>query len=410
MANTESGEKIVLENKEDKKGATPPPKTEDGSGKKEATKEDVNKDIVVMPTVQTPSYTEFTLENIFTSTNLIFIIWFLSIYFVVYFLIKMFTGNSGNNDTQSSAMLTLTRTFDFVVLSVFAIIVIFTYFTQPVEQKQLLLKSLYTDLVNYVNNPISLVSLGIFIFILYLAVYLLGIPMNENKPVSVGILENGSWILFVVTLIVVFFNNVLNVSITDFVRRLWNDFWNIPEPDDKKQTAESSGSASSPPVSVSKKEEVFHISNNLYNYEDAQTICSSYGSRLATYDEIEKAYNNGAEWCGYGWSSDQMAFFPTQKKTWEKLQKTTNHKNDCGRTGVNGGYMANPELRFGVNCYGVKPAPTDADLAMLSSKKDMIIPKTVEDVILDKKVQFWKENQDKLLQLSSFNSEKWSAY
>ena len=37
-----------------------------------------------------------------------------------------------------------------------------------------------------------------------------------------------------------------------------------------------------------------------------------------------------------------MAFFPTQKDTWEKLQANEESKNTCGRPGVNGGYMGNP--------------------------------------------------------------------
>ena len=27
----------------------------------------------------------------------------------------------------------------------------------------------------------------------------------------------------------------------------------------------------------------------------------------------------------------------------------------CGKPGLNGGYFSNPQLKFGVNCYGVKP-------------------------------------------------------
>jgi len=69
-------------------------------------------------------------------------------------------------------------------------------------------------------------------------------------------------------------------------------------------------------------DEVFNISNNLYTFDDAKNVCGSYGARLANYDEIENAYNNGAEWCNYGWSDGQMAFFPTQKDTWSVLQRT----------------------------------------------------------------------------------------
>jgi len=60
-------------------------------------------------------------------------------------------------------------------------------------------------------------------------------------------------------------------------------------------------------VNVSKKEdtkcettkngEVFHIPNNIHSYEKARSICRKYNARLATYSEVEDAYNNGANWC-----------------------------------------------------------------------------------------------------------------
>jgi hypothetical protein len=31
-----------------------------------------------------------------------------------------------------------------------------------------------------------------------------------------------------------------------------------------------------------------------------------------------------------------MALFPTQKETWDKLQKIKGHEHDCGRPGING--------------------------------------------------------------------------
>ena len=100
---------------------------------------------------------------------------------------------------------------------------------------------------------------------------------------------------------------------------------------------------------------MFNITNNLYTYEEAPYVCKALNARLANYDEIEQSYESGAEWCNYGWSEGQMAFFPTQKDTWEKLQANEESKNACGRPGVNGGYMGNPKLKFGVNCFGVKP-------------------------------------------------------
>ena len=37
------------------------------------------------------------------------------------------------------------------------------------------------------------------------------------------------------------------------------------------------------------------------------------------------------------------------KKYLEKLQKIKGHEHDCGRPGINGGYIDNPNVRFGVN-------------------------------------------------------------
>lgn len=104
------------------------------------------------------------------------------------------------------------------------------------------------------------------------------------------------------------------------------------------------------------EKEVFHISNQDFTYEQAKCKCKAYNGRLATKSEIIKAYNQGADWCTYGWSAGQTAYYPTQKCTWDKLQRgDPKHRYDCGKPGVNGGFFANPKLKFGVNCYGIKP-------------------------------------------------------
>ena len=50
-----------------------------------------------------------------------------------------------------------------------------------------------------------------------------------------------------------------------------------------------------------------------------------------------------------------MAYFPTQYDKWKKLQTIKGHENDCGRPGINGGFIDNPNVRFGINCFGYKP-------------------------------------------------------
>lgn len=104
------------------------------------------------------------------------------------------------------------------------------------------------------------------------------------------------------------------------------------------------------------KKEVFYVSGNNYTYDDAAAVCAAYDSELASYEQVLEAYSGGAEWCGYGWTQGGMALFPTQQATWELLMQEVNPRNrtQCGRPGINGGYF-DPNTKFGVNCYGVKP-------------------------------------------------------
>jgi len=103
--------------------------------------------------------------------------------------------------------------------------------------------------------------------------------------------------------------------------------------------------------------EVFHVSDAQFTYDEAPAVCAAYGSQLATLEQIMDAYAKGAEWCGYGWSAGGMALYPTQRETWEQLQNEVDpgKRTRCGRPGVNGGYF-DPSLKFGVNCFGFKPA------------------------------------------------------
>jgi hypothetical protein len=154
-------------------------------------------------------------------------------------------------------------------------------------------------------------------------------------------------------------------------------------------------------------DEVFNIPGNYYTYNESDTLCKAYNARLATYDELEQSYNKGADWCNYGWTAKQLALFPTQKKTYDTLQGIKGHENDCGRPGVNGGYIANPNVKFGVNCYGRKPkiTPEEEDLMATSS----IYPKTEADILLEKQLNYWKSKINEIL-VSPFNHFKWSKY
>ena len=150
---------------------------------------------------------------------------------------------------------------------------------------------------------------------------------------------------------------------------------------------------------------MFNIPENNFVYPDAKAVCSAYGARLATYKEVEESYRDGAEWCNYGWSDGQMALFPTQQKTFDGLQKIEGHENDCGRPGINGGYIANPAVRFGVNCYGYKPRMTSTEEELMASEP--LYPKTLKDQAMENRVNYWKDKLSEVL-VSPFNHNTWS--
>lgn len=196
----------------------------------------------------------------------------------------------------------------------------------------------------------------------------------------------------------------------DIVAKIKNIFTNHPEIEikveqEKEKEPEKKDSIDNDVSQIMKKPQVFNIPENNYIYGDAQAVCKAYGSRLATYQEVEEAYNKGAEWCNYGWSEGQMALFPTQQKTFNELQKIKGHENDCGRPGVNGGFIDNPKLRYGVNCYGYKPRINKVEKELMETSS--IYPRTKKDIAMDERVEYWKDRLSEII-VSPFNHDKWS--
>ena len=46
----------------------------------------------------------------------------------------------------------------------------------------------------------------------------------------------------------------------------------------------------------------------------------------------------------------------------------------------------------------------------MSASTSTNLPKTPEDALLEKKIQFWNDNREKLLKINSYNNNKWSMY
>lgn len=265
--------------------------------------------------------------------------------------------------------------------------------------------------MNFLNtnmaNPL-IITLLVFIIIIYLVLFasLGNNSESMNAPsTSKASLEILLWGVFLVIIIINGMNYFLNVNIITSIKNLFSGEPEIDITVERETEGQITGSSTVPELKFEKQ--VYHIPGNKYTFDDARAICKAYGNRLANYKEIENAYQNGADWCSYGWSEDQMALFPTQMERWERLQKIEGHENDCGRPGINGGYIANPNVRFGVNCYGYRPKITSQEAEMM--KNIPLFPKTQKELDFQKRIEYWK-NKIANIVVSPFNSNNWSIH
>jgi hypothetical protein len=157
---------------------------------------------------------------------------------------------------------------------------------------------------------------------------------------------------------------------------------------------------------IPKRKQVFNISENKYTYSDAEPLCKALGAELATYDQVKKSWDSGADWCNYGWIKGQAAVYPTQKSTFDRLQSSSNddERLSCGTVGVNGGFMDNPELRFGVTCYGDKPSQSEHDVQNMMKGPNP--PLTPEVLAMKKKELRYKQHSNEIGVLP-FNGKQW---
>jgi hypothetical protein len=261
------------------------------------------------------------------------------------------------------------------------------------------------------HNPKLFITIGIIIVAYILLFFYINsghftseAPITTNNVVNTAT-SSISWVTIIIIAVMVFllYKYAKPIFQTDVVAQLHDLLSNNPKIDIETTThfdEEEGGGGKG-----FQKKQVFNIPANKYTYNESKDICSAFNAKLATYDQIEKAYNDGGEWCNFGWSEGQYIYMPTQKSTFDELQKVKGHENNCGRVGINGGKIDNPNARFGVNCYGVKPPINEEEREMMASMT--LYPKTEKDILLEKKVQYWKKHlQD--ITVSPFNHESWS--
>ena len=260
-------------------------------------------------------------------------------------------------------------------------------------------------------NPLVLIIFVAIIIIYYVLFSYLGISgrsSGSSKTLAapgISFIEIVMWGLFIFLVLINGLQYFFKLDIKTGIRNL---FAPVPEVDITVTTPDEVDVITEEDEIVPEigfEPQVFHITDNNYTYNDARALCKAYGSRLANYEEIANAYKDGAEWCGYGWSADQMALFPTQPETWEVLQTVKGHKNDCGRPGINGGFIGNKHAKYGVNCFGYKPKITNLETKIMENSSPF--PLTASELRFEEKVGYYRSQLPDIL-VSPFNYTKWS--
>ena len=149
--------------------------------------------------------------------------------------------------------------------------------------------------------------------------------------------------------------------------------------------------------------QVYNVSSNKYTYYDAEPLCKALGAELATYEQVKDAFSKGADWCNYGWVKGQLALYPTSDESYRKTEAgPEDQRGSCGKPGLNGGYFDNPEMRFGVNCYGKKPPKTSHDEVVSANT-----PVSPDALAFDKKVSSFKTEASNI-GILPFNNNSWA--
>lgn len=159
-------------------------------------------------------------------------------------------------------------------------------------------------------------------------------------------------------------------------------------------------SESEKPLAASGVKQVFNVKENIYTLEDAPAVCGVYGSEVASIEQLMEAHRQGADWCNVGWTKDGLAAYPIQYSTWKTLQDNEPSKrNMCGKPGIN--LVRNdPNLLYGVNCYGNKPEAKGNEKIkqpILSDKQAAINAKIAE----------FQKNMSSI-GIAPFNADKWA--
>ena len=266
----------------------------------------------------------------------------------------------------------------------------------------------FSNLNNYVSNPIILVVFILVILVYYILFAFIGKSNNNNSESSGGfvLFEGLLWGIFI---LLIFVNGIYYFYNINIITEFNSIFSNEPEiviekTIDLSNNKEIKNSENSKNKNSENKNEVYHIPGNIFTYHDAKAVCNAFDGELATYDQLNKSLETGSNWCSYGWTKDQLGLYPTSQNHFKKMQKREGHEYDCGLPGINGGYVSNPHTRLGANCYGLKPKKSKLESEYLDNQQ--LYPKSQKELLFEERVKYWKNRIGNIL-INPFNNNNW---
>ena len=149
--------------------------------------------------------------------------------------------------------------------------------------------------------------------------------------------------------------------------------------------------------SVRTNEEVFLVKSNMFNKTEGNKVCKAlFNSRAATREELNADYNNGANWCNYGWTNDGSAYYP--------LQQDSDTPMCVGSKGLNGGTLGGAP-KLGLSCYGEKPVESNYT-SLTTIYRDASIAES-DISMLENYRQMMSAGK---IKIAPFNDKAWSRY
>jgi len=293
-------------------------------------------------------------NSIFNHETIITLIWFLAVYYIFYLIVGLFFGYPG------TPQLFLSKTIDFIILSLLLTYLIYTYYTVSLKNKQDLFYYVLDEFKRELKDPMTIVYVGFILAFLYIFSYTFRMSdvINE-KPFTLYLLEQKLWIYICVLIIIDFFTFILKIPIVDFTFFFFGNIWNS-----LTDTSKSSTTETSPPTTADQ------------TTTPPSTESESFDTMKKVIDETSSSQDNIEAYE----KIDEYSTYNNNMNIKKKSSKCSNISNK------DSGFVPSQSINTEVHIKGIDP----------SKISDNTIPKNQDQNNIEKKNNLWETIMDKL--------------